>query len=147
MSRRFVRRHPELQAENCFRARDRTQCRARRRSTTAPCAAPDRSPSWVSKPRVRSVTSRPRGSSTPPRHVSPARGMIGFSSLSRELARASLHDSASDEALTSVSKPQPSSASRVSIDTDGGERDEMRRSRSISNMVPSSWHEGSQYLK
>ena len=89
----------------------------------------------------------PSGSSTPPRHVSPARGMIGFSSLSRELARASLHDSASDEALTSASKPQPSSASRISIDTDGGERDEMRRSRSISNMVPSSWHEGSQYLK
>ena len=89
----------------------------------------------------------PPGSSTPPRHAPFARGMIGFSSLSRELARASLHDSASDEALTSVSKPQPSSASRVSIDTDGGERDEMRRSRSISNMVPSSWHEGSQYLK
>ena len=89
----------------------------------------------------------PPGSNTPPRHVSSPRGMIGFSSLSRELARASLHDSASDEALISVTKPQPSSASRVSIDTDGGERDEMRRSRSISNMVPSSWHEGSQYLK
>jgi hypothetical protein len=73
-------------------------------------------------------------------------GMLGFSSLSKELR--SLNASISTAGLGGdKSQVHPNSASRVSVDRHEHEASSIRRSLSISNnMVASSWHEGSQYL-
>jgi hypothetical protein len=84
------------------------------------------------------------GIPTPPRSTTPTmsasaekakvvvtgKGMLGFSSLSKELARSTLQ-----------------AQSRVSVDRSESDAEGMRRSfLSNSNMAPSSWHEGSSYL-
>ena len=95
---------------------------------------------------------------TPPRSPTPVKdassagraiaaggGMLGLSSLSKELR--ALHDASDDYSDKQV---HANSASRVSLDRVDREDSAcaLRRSHSISsNMAPSSWHEGSKYLR
>jgi len=99
----------------------------------------------------------PNGIPTPPRSPTPKSdeiskvvkaggGMLGFSSLSKELRslNASISPASSGGDKSQV---HPNSASRVSVDRHEHEASSIRRSLSISNnMVASSWHEGSRYL-
>ena len=71
--------------------------------------------------------------------------MLGLSSLSKELR--ALHDASDDYSDKQV---HANSASRVSLDRVDREDSAcaLRRSHSVSsNMAPSSWHEGSKYLR
>jgi len=95
---------------------------------------------------------------TPPRSPTPVKdassagraitaggGMLGLSSLSKELRE--LHDASDDYSDKQV---HANSASRVSLDRVDREDSAcaLRRSHSVSsNMAPSSWHEGSKYLR
>ena len=72
-------------------------------------------------------------------------GSSGLSSLSKELR--ALHDASDDYSDKQV---HANSASRVSLDRVDREDSAcaLRRSHSVSsNMAPSSWHEGSKYLR